>query len=72
MTLCLVAEIPAFANGRGDGAFQGSFYGIPGHQKWVARVRNDVKSWNDTLSDGIIKSTGRRCGRFKFHLGNVG
>lgn len=46
--------------------------GIPGHQKWVERVENDAKSLNDTLSDGIVESAGRRCGRFRFHLGNVG
>ena len=52
-------RIPIFPIKCGDGAV----HGIPGHQKWVTSVRNDIKSSKDTLSDGIIESTGRRCGR---------
>jgi hypothetical protein len=46
--------------------------GISGYPKWVETDENDTKAWNDTLSDGIIESTDRRCDQNRIYLGNVG
>jgi prepilin-type processing-associated H-X9-DG protein len=43
---------------------------------WASEVGwNDQakeNSWNERRHQGIIGSTGCQCGRFRFHLGNVG
>ena len=72
MTLCLVEEIPAFANERGSGVFPESCCGIFGDQMCVETDENDTKSWNDRPSGDIIESTDRLGGRNTIYLGNVG
>ena len=72
MTLCLVEEIPAFANERGSGAFPESCCGIFGDQMCVETDENDTKSWNDRPSGDTIESTDRMGGRNTIYLGNVG
>ena len=72
MTLCLVEQIPAFANERGSGEFPESCCGIFGDQMCVETDENDTKSWDDRPAGDIIESTDRMGRRNTIYLGNVG
>ena len=72
MTLCLVEQIPAFANERRSGEFLESCCGIFGDQMCVETDENDTKSWDDRPSGDIIESTDRMGRRNTIYLGNVG